>query len=108
MNVVHVPEHAAFRAEKMAKVNLFNVPQLFLDLYCLEPGQEQHPHIHGDAAKIYFVLEGEGTFVLGNEAHVLGPGHAVLAEAGQTHGVRNNGPARLLLLAAMAPNPSHP
>ena len=108
MQAVHVLEKAAFRPERMAKVNLFNEPQMFLDLYCLEPGQEQHPHTHEGAAKFYYVLDGEGTFTIGEEERACGPGHAVRALSGVVHGVRNAGDARLTLLVGMAPNPGHP
>jgi hypothetical protein len=70
----NVPERVAFRPEKMNKVNLFSVPQFFLDVYCLEPGQEQKPHSHREEAKVYYVLEGEGTFRVGEEVQALGPG----------------------------------
>jgi quercetin dioxygenase-like cupin family protein len=106
MPLVKVADRVQFRPDKMNKVSLFDVPQLFADVYCLEPGQEQKPHTHAEAAKIYYVLEGEGTFVLGEEEHHLGPGHAVLSPAGERHGVRNEGPGRLILLVMMAPNPN--
>lgn len=105
---VNVGEKAAFRPEKMAKISLFNEPEMFVDVYCLEPGQQQAHHSHSDAAKVYYVLEGEGVFLVGTEEQRLGPGHAVMAPAGAPHGVRNEGPARLSVLVAMAPNPNHP
>lgn len=106
MPFVNVKQQAAFRPDKMAKVNLFNEPQLFLDLYCLEPGQQQAPHSHEGAAKFYYVLEGEGVFLVGTEEQRLGPGYAVMAPSGEPHGVRNEGPDRLTLLVSMAPNPN--
>lgn len=107
MPFVNVRDRIAFRPDKMNKVSLFDVPELFLDVYCLEPGQEQKPHAHADAAKIYYVLEGEGTFTLGAEERRLGAGNAVLAPAGEDHGVRNDSGARLVLLVTMAPNPNY-
>ena len=106
MQVANAGEAVSFRPERMTKVNLFSVPELFLDVYCLEPGQQQAPHAHADAAKVYYVLEGEGTFLVGSEERALGPGHAVLAPAGEDHGVRNASDGRLVLLVTMAPNPS--
>jgi len=103
---LNVAERIAFRADKMNKVNLFEAPQLFMDVYCLEAGQEQKPHAHAGAAKVYYVLEGEGRFLVGGEARTLGPGHAVLAPEGVDHGVRNPGPDRLTVLVVMAPNPN--
>ena len=32
-----------FRPEKMSKVNLFETPRMFCDVYGLEPGQSQAP-----------------------------------------------------------------
>lgn len=106
MPFINVTDQIAFRADKLNKVNLFEVPQFFLDVYCLEPGQEQKPHAHADAAKIYYVLEGEGVFLVDGEDWTLGPGNAVLAPAGDPHGVRNEGAERLTLLVMMAPNPN--
>lgn len=103
---VKVSDRLAFRPDKLSKVSLFDEPQLFLDVYCLEPGQEQKPHAHGNAAKIYYVLEGEGTFLVDGAEQTLGAGHAVLAPAGDPHGVRNDSAARLTLLVTMAPNPN--
>jgi len=108
MPFVKVPDKIAFRPDKLSKVNLFDVPQFFLDVYCVEPGQEQKPHAHVDAAKVYYVLDGEGTFLVDGVEETLGPGHAVLAPAGDPHGVRNDSSNRLTLLVMMAPNPSPP
>lgn len=108
MEVAAVAARQRFSAEKMQKVNLFETPRMFCDIYCLEPGQAQKPHAHAGADKVYFVLEGEGEFSVGDEQQRLGPGHAVLAPAEIDHGVRNPGPARLTVLVFMAPNPNSP
>jgi mannose-6-phosphate isomerase-like protein (cupin superfamily) len=108
MAFANVGDAVAFRPDRMNKVGLFDVPQMFCDVYCLEPGQAQKPHVHDEAAKVYYVLEGEGTFLVGSEERTLGPGNAVLAAAGEEHGVRNASGGRLVLLVLMAPNPNHP
>jgi mannose-6-phosphate isomerase-like protein (cupin superfamily) len=107
MRIARVEELRAFRADKMAKVNLFDTPRMFCDIYGLEPGQEQKPHAHEGADKVYFVLEGEATVSVGGEEARLGPGAAVLAPSGEDHGVRNDGPERVVLLVFMAPNPNY-
>ena len=101
----HVGDEMKFAAEKMSKTNLFETDRMFCDLYGLEPGQSQKSHIHGDADKVYFVLEGEGLFEVGKESRVLGPGIVVHAAAGEPHGVTNTGKGRLALLVVMAPHP---
>jgi quercetin dioxygenase-like cupin family protein len=106
MPFIKVSDQVAFRPDKLSKVNLFDVPQFFLDVYCVEPGQAQKPHTHDDAAKVYYVLEGEGTFLVDGAEHTLGAGYAVLSPAGDPHGVRNDSSERLTLLVMMAPNPN--
>jgi quercetin dioxygenase-like cupin family protein len=95
-----------FAADKLQKLNLLETPQMFADVYCLEPGQAQKPHGHAGATKFYFVLEGEGKFRVGAQARTLGPGEMAWAAAGEAHGVENTSAARLVLLVAMAPNPN--
>lgn len=97
-----------FSDEKMVKVSLFESHRMFADLYCLLPGQEQRVHTHDDNDKLYFVLHGRGTLIVGGEERELGEGESCVAVAGEPHGVRNNSADRLVLLVAMAPHPAPP
>ena len=106
MTFVDSKEARRFSQEKLQKNNLFESAQMFCDLYCLEPGQEQSAHGHAGATKFYFVLEGRGRFRLGEEERELGPGGLAWAAPGELHGVANPGPERLVLLVSMAPNPN--
>ena len=95
-----------FAPDKLAKHNLFETPQMFCDVYCLEPGQSQKVHAHAGATKFYFVLEGRAAFTLGSETRELGPGALAWSPPGEVHGVVNSTSARAVLLVAMAPNPN--
>ena len=104
---IRVQEHAKFRPDKMAKIALATTPRAQLDLYCLEPGQDQKPHAHADQDKIYFVLEGHGRVVLGDAAESLEAGEAIVAPAGAPHGIANDGTGRLTVLVIVTPPPPH-
>lgn len=106
MNAKDVFAHVQFAAEKMQKVNLYETPNFFCDVYCLEPGQAQKPHVHEDADKIYYVLEGRGTFLVGTSEQELSAHQIVLAPAGAPHGVHNTSTERLTILVFMTPNPN--
>ena len=106
MEVRSVADSAAFSEEKMQKNALFDSPHLFYDAYCLLPGQSQKVHAHEGSDKIYYVLRGTGRFNVGGEEEDLGEGHAVIARAGDPHGVRNDTQEELVLLVTMAPRPS--
>ena len=95
-----------FAPDKLQKVALFQSQGFFLDLYCLEPGQAQKPHTHAGSEKVYLVVEGEGRFSAGEDEHRLSAGEAIHVAAGETHGVLNDGAARLVVLTLMVPPPS--
>ena len=95
-----------FSADKMQKVGLFETPRFFLDLYCLEPGQQQKPHAHAGSDKVYLVVEGRGSFRIGDVRHELTQGEAVMAASGEIHGIDNDGGGRLVVLTFMSPPPS--
>ncbi len=97
-----------FSPDKLQKINLFETSQMFMDVYCLEPGQEQRVHSHAGATKFYYVIEGEGRFTVGDAERSLGPGEVAWSAPDVPHGVRNTGDDRLVLLVSMAPNPNAP
>ena len=101
-----VTKAISFSEEKMKKNSLFESPYLFYDAYCLMPGQHQKIHTHENSDKIYYVLEGTGRFTVGDEEQNLPQGYAVIASAGEPHGVRNETDENLVLLVTMAPRPS--
>ena len=100
-----VTDSVKFSDDKMQKNSLFESSRLFYDTYCLLPGQEQKVHAHEDSDKVYYVLEGTGRFTVGEEEEDLGKGYAIMARAGDPHGVRNATDENLVLLVTMAPPP---
>lgn len=104
--VVDLQDRVQFEAEKFAKVDLFHSDRLLLGLNCLEPGQKQRVHAHGDQDKFYLVLDGVGEFTLGEAKQRVGEGGCVWAPAGVEHGVENEAEERLVLLVGIAPSPA--
>ena len=105
MDAKYVPALKAFNEQKMQKVNLFETARMFCDIYCFEPGQEQKTHAHAGSDKIYYVLEGKGTFQIGTESQELQEQMIVMAPSGVEHGVVNTSNEQLVVLVYMAPKP---
>ena len=104
-NVTHYQAHVGQRDEKFYKTTLFQGEHLMLGMNCFEPGQVQHVHDHPDQDKFYYVIEGQGSFTVGNEVKNVGAGNVVWAAAGIPHGVENNGDERLVIFMGIAPSP---
>lgn len=105
VDVKSISKLIRFHPGKMQKVNLFESNRMFCDLYCLTPGQQQALHRHDGSDKIYCVLEGEGSFTVGDETKLLRTGEVTCAWSGEPHGVENRSSARLICLVFMAPHP---
>jgi quercetin dioxygenase-like cupin family protein len=96
---------AVFQPEKMGKATLFRSDRLMVGLNAFEPGQEHALHAHEAMDKVYYVLEGEGLFLLEGRELPMEQGVMLVAPEGVPHGIRNRGEARLVVLAVLAPSP---
>lgn len=103
--IIDYRDYTGANVDKFFKSTLFQSARLLLGLNCLEPGQVQHTHTHADQDKFYFVVEGQGTFLVGTETREAEAGMVIWVPAGIEHGVTNTGNARLVLLVGIAPAP---
>lgn len=103
----NVRDRLRFSDDKMQKISLFDTPRCMVDLYCARTGQGQRPHVHAAEDKSYYVIEGEGDFLIGGEQFRLTAGAAALAPAGVEHGLTNPGPADLVVLVTITPPIAH-
>src|SRR5215210_7065022 len=93
-------QHRGSQPEKFYKTTVWQGDHVMIGLNCLEPGQQQNVHAHAGADKFYFVLEGAGSFTIGDEQQEARAGTIVVAPAAIPHGVTNNSGERLSLLVA--------
>ena len=77
-------------------------------LWRLYPGHESDQDIHPDADEIYYVVSGEGTFVLGKESYTVRQGMTVFIPANVPHQSFNNGEEDLVYYFIFAPAPGGP
>lgn len=105
MFIKSLSSQAAFAPDKMGKSTIAQGDFLFAGLNCFEPGQEHAPHAHSGQDKLYLILEGAGIVTVGDASQHLSPGDAAFAPSGVIHSIRNPGPARLIVMAVLAPPP---
>jgi mannose-6-phosphate isomerase-like protein (cupin superfamily) len=82
---------------------LAELPELEIVDECFGPGFTVEPHVHDDHADVFYMLEGEAEFTLGDEIVHAGAGTLVAAPRGSRHGFRNVGDADLRVLNIHAP-----
>jgi quercetin dioxygenase-like cupin family protein len=104
--VIRPERHAEWRADKMGKSTIFESPRLLVGLNAFEPGQTHALHAHQGMDKMYYVIEGEGRFLLDGVELPMRAGDLLVAPDGVPHGVRNDSQARLLVMAVLAKDSS--
>ena len=107
MNVIQPLQHAEWRADKMGKHTIYESARLLIGTNAFEPGQSHALHAHAGMDKMYYVLEGEGCFLIEGAELPMSAGDLLVAPEGVAHGISNTGTVRLLVLAVLAPSPSH-
>jgi len=103
MEIKDLASLVTFSKEKMRKIEVFPTQRMRYDLYTLLPGQAQRPHVHPEAEKVYYALEGEVMLRVGDEEALLPEGSAGYVPAGAVHGVKNISASPAVLLVVMAP-----
>jgi mannose-6-phosphate isomerase-like protein (cupin superfamily) len=103
--VIKPAEHAEWRSDKMSKATVYESTRLLVGLNGFEPGQSHALHAHHGMDKMYYVIEGEGVFLIEDCELPTQAGDLLVAPDGVPHGVRNTGQRRLLVLAVLAPAP---
>jgi mannose-6-phosphate isomerase-like protein (cupin superfamily) len=103
--VIKPAEHARWRTDKMGKSTVYESSRLLVGLNAFEPGQSHGLHAHIGTDKMYYVLDGNGVFLLEDRELPMHAGDLLVAPDGVPHGVKNTGSGRLLVLAVLAPAP---
>ena len=104
--LIRPDEHAEWHPDRMGKCTLYESRHLLVGLNAFEPGQSHALHAHAGMDKVYHVLAGDGAFLFEGREVRMREGELLVAPAGVPHGVRNDGPARLLVLVVLAPSPA--
>ena len=81
-----------------------DTPRFTFGIIEIAPGRVLEAHVHDDEDDAFYILEGELTFLLGDEAVAAPPGTFVLVPPGVEHGFRNDDsvPVRILNIHAPA------
>jgi mannose-6-phosphate isomerase-like protein (cupin superfamily) len=83
---------------------IYSSPEAMIVHITVQPGGFVKPHVTPVDME-FFVLEGRGSFSLGEESTEAGPGILLPSPRGVPHGMKNPGPGILRVLAVKNPRP---
>ena len=83
---------------------MYSAPEAAILHIAVQPGSFIKPHV-SPVDMEFFVLEGRGSFTLGEESTEAGAGSLLPSPRGVPHGLKNAGPGVLRVLAIKNPRP---
>jgi len=98
---IHNPlDFRTFSADGATVVRLYhNDPDASVVVWNLEPGQENTPHLHPGNLHVFYVLEGEGSYLRDEGLVPIMAGQIIIIPHEQCHGIRNTSSSRLSYMA---------
>lgn len=70
----------------------------------IDPGCQISPHQHDDSTEFFYVLEGEGEFLIDGKWSPVKKGYALVAPLGEQHGFKNSKDVPLMLFSTFSPS----
>ncbi len=95
------PAHDRFLLRDLVTAELH--PELSVHRGQIAPGGEIRPHCHDRQSETFYILSGEATCRTNGQETLLRAGDCVIAPAGIAHGLKNDGPEPVELLALFTP-----
>jgi mannose-6-phosphate isomerase-like protein (cupin superfamily) len=80
-----------------------DTPRFNLGIIEMAPGRALEAHVHADEDDAFYVVDGEMTFIFGEEVVRASPGTFLLVPPGVEHGFRNDGTSPVRMLNIHAP-----
>jgi mannose-6-phosphate isomerase-like protein (cupin superfamily) len=80
-----------------------DTPRFTFGIIEIVPGRGLEAHVHAEEDDAFYILEGEMTFVFGDDEIAAPPGTFVLVPPGVAHGFRNDRAERVRMLNIHAP-----
>lgn len=98
MEVLNVNEVKEFSMEKRIRKKLLSSEQLTAEFVCYEPGQSTPQHPHPKQDELFYVIEGQGTFIIDDKEIPVNKSSLILVPARVKHGISANKDSRLVVM----------
>ena len=82
-----------------------NPEKLNINSYFMLPRQLLRLHKHPGSDEVFFVVEGEGQFTVGNNKTMVKAGSVVYGPADVPHGIVNSGKENMVVVSVQGPKP---
>ncbi len=102
METLDLKKLIKFKSDKISREMLDDKPEMRIALMCLEPGQKLEPH-KAPMRLLMYVVEGKGTFTVGDEQFEADEKTAIPCDPMVLHGFSADKGEKLVVMAIVTP-----
>ncbi len=102
MELLDLKKLITFNPDRISREMLSDKPEMRIALMCLEPGQKLDPH-KAPLRLLMYVVEGKGTFTVGDEKIEADEKTCILCDPMVSHGFEANKGKKLIVMAVVTP-----
>lgn len=102
MEILDFKKLIKFKTDKIGREMLSDKPEMRIALMCLDEGQKLEPH-KAPLRLLMYVVEGRGTFIVGEERIEADEKTCILCDPMVPHGFEADKGERLVVMAVVTP-----
>ncbi len=102
MDVLDIKKLIKFSPDRISREMLADKPEMRIALMCLDAGQKLDPH-KAPLRLMMYVVQGKGTFTVGEEKIEAGEKTCILCDPGVPHGFVADKGEKLVVMAVVTP-----
>ena len=102
METIDLKKVAKFYPDRISREMLKDSPEMRIALMCLNPGQKLDPH-KAPLRLLMYVVEGKGTFTVGDEKVVADAKTCIPCDPSVPHGFAADQGEKLIVMAVVTP-----
>lgn len=102
MEVLDLKKMIKFHPDRISREMLTDAPEMRIALMCLNEGQKLEPH-KAPLRLLMYVVEGKGTFTVGDERIEADEKTCIMCEPMVSHGFNADRGSKLVVMAVVTP-----
>lgn len=102
MQTIDLKKQIKFNPDRISREMLDDKPEMRIALMCLGPGQKLEPH-KAPLRLLMYVVEGKGTFTVGEQQIVADEKTCIPCDPGVPHGFAADQGEKLVVMAIVTP-----
>jgi mannose-6-phosphate isomerase-like protein (cupin superfamily) len=105
IKTVNIGDIKEFDSKAILRKGPLETDKIVFNTYFLEPRQLLRLHMHPASDELFYIVEGQGQFTVGDDQVMVSSGSAIYGPTGVPHGLVNSSKSPIVMISVQAPKP---